>query len=185
MTERTRGRGRSARRIVTLALGGALIAAAMGVAPAAATPTAGPSRAVEAPAAAAPHVDVVTLTSSDLGPVAWQVGTVRLTTYWNAQQTGWSKQTLRFAVQGLAPSAVYYVRIFQGTCTDSDPTFVTKIKVRSDAASKLSKTVALTSAQRAKMWQLAHEYPAVSMYLWPEEGYTGSSYPCGQVWEAG
>ena len=117
--------------------------------------------------------------------MAWQVGTVRLTTYWNAQQTGWSKQTLRFAVQGLAPSAVYYVRIFQGSCTDSDPTFFLKIKVKADATGRLSKTVALASAQRAKMWHVAQEYPAVSMYLWPDEVSTGASYPCGQIWPVG
>ena len=185
MTERTRGRGRSARRIVTLALGGALIAAAMGVAPAAATPTAGPSRAVEAPAAAAPHVDVVRLTSTDMGGYETKVGTVRLTTYRNADQTAFSKQTFRFAVPPGQPSAVFHIRIFQGSCTDSDPTFFLKIKVKADATGRLSKTVALASAQRAKMWHVAQEYPAVSMYLWPDEVSTGASYPCGQIWPVG
>jgi len=185
MTDSTRGRRRSTRRILTLALGGALIAAAMSVAPAAAAPTAGPSRSVEAPAAAAPRVDVVTLTSTDMGGYETKMGTVRLTSYMNAGQTAFSKQTLRFAIPRAQPLAVFYVRIFQGTCADSDRTFVVKIKVKANASGRLPQTVAFSSAQRAKMWQIAHEYPAVSMFLWPDEPSTGASYPCGQIWGEG
>jgi hypothetical protein len=184
MADRTPGRRHRVRRIIALAFGGALILAAVGIAPAAATPAAGPPRSLEV-AAASTWVDIATLTSTDLGGYETKVGTARLTTYFNAAQTAFSKQTLRFAVHDLEPSAIYYVRVFQGTCTGEDPTFILKIAVRTDTAGRLPKTVTFSSAQRAKMWKAAHENPAVSLYLWPEEPSTGASYPCGQIWDEG
>jgi hypothetical protein len=185
MADRTPGRRHHVRRIVALAFGGALILAAVGIAPAAGTPAAGSPWTMEVAAAAAPYVDIATLTSTDLGGYETKVGTARLTTYVNAAQTAFSKQTLRFAVHDLGQSALYYVRIFQGTCTGEDQTFILKIAVRTDAAGRLPKTVTLSSAQRAKMWKAANENPAVSLYLWPDEPSTGASYPCGRIWDAG
>ena len=182
MTDRTPGGRRSTRRILTLALGGALIAAAMSVAPAAATPSTAPGVALPAPAIV--HVDTATMTGWDVYGKEYGFGTVRLNTYWNAQQTAWSKQTLRFSMHDLGKSMLYYARIGQGTCAEGPESSI-KIAVRTNAAGRLTKTVTLTSVQQAIMARFAGEYPAVSITLSDAGGSTGVSIPRGQIWGEG
>jgi hypothetical protein len=184
MTNSTPGRGHGARRVLALALGGARIAAAIGVAPAAAAPTRAPTHGVTGPASAPVTHNTATMTGSDLGGEEYEFGTIRLNTYWNTQKTQWTKQTLRFAMYDLRESSLHYARIFQGTCADI-PQYLIKIRVRTDAAGRITSTATLTSAQRAIMAHLSHEYPAVSITVQDAEGSTGGALPCGQIWDEG
>ena len=184
MSNWTPRRGHGARRVLALALGGALRAAAIGVAPAAAAPDPGPARGVVGPASAPVTSNTARMTGSDLGGVEYDFGTIRLNTYWNAQKTQWTKQTLRFSMHDLAESSLYYARIFQGTCNDI-PEYLIKIRVRTNAAGRITSTVTLTAAQRAIMANLSHEYPAVSIIVQDAEGSTGGALPCGQIWDEG
>ncbi len=184
MTDGAPGLRHGARRVLALALGGALIATAIGVAPAAATPAPGPPHRVAGPASAPVTSNTATMTGWDLGGTKYAFGTIRLNTYWNAQKTQWTKQTLRFSMHDLQESSLYYARIFQGTCADI-PQYLIKIRVRTNAAGRITSTVTLTAAQRAIMANLSHEYPAVSITVQDAEGSTGGALPCGQIWDEG
>jgi hypothetical protein len=167
-----RGRGPRAAAL------GAFLALVL-ISPAAAAPAApGPG---DPPAPAVVYTDVATMVGWDVGGGEVRFGTIRLDTTVNSKKQ-FTKQTLRFAMRGLAVSETHLVKIFQGTCDDADRHYLISSRVLTNAAGRLTSTVTLTATQRAIMRHLVGEHPAVSIVVLDVEPSTGVSAPCGELW---
>jgi hypothetical protein len=129
------------------------------------------------------QTDTAKMVGYDVGGGAYGFGTIRLTTWYNSER--FTKETLKFAMHDLEPSARYLAEIFQGTCEDMDHHYRIRVAVRATSAGRLASTVSLSATQRALMLKFNGEYPAVSIELVPVEPSTGMSYPCGELWGEG